>query len=280
MADPAAAPAQRRAAVLGSPIAHSLSPVLHRAAYDALGLDWSYDAVEVTEAGLAGFLAGLGPEWVGLSLTMPLKSAVVPLLVERASDAVITAAVNTVVLEERGPVGYNTDVRGVVTAVQEHAQDRLTTASSATVLGAGATARSVVAALEALGLTDAVAVARRPEATAELRLTAEASGVRLRVVPWDAGAAHLDADLVVSTVPRGVADPLAAEVSAHPRGALLDVVYDGWPGGLAQRWQERGGLLVPPLAMLLHQAARQVELMTGLPAPVAAMSAALDTLGR
>ncbi len=281
MADPRPARAAgRRAAVLGSPIAHSLSPVLHRAAYEALGLDWTYDAVEVTEPELAGFLAGLGPEWVGLSLTMPLKSAVIPLLDARGSDAVITGAVNTVVREGQGLVGYNTDVRGVVHAVQQYAQDRLTTGSTATILGAGATARSVVAALEPLGLTDAVVVARRPEATSELRLIAEGVGVRLRIAPWDTHATHLDADLVVSTVPRGVTDRLGDSVPPHPRGALLDVVYDGWPAAFTRAWQDQGGLVVPPLAMLLHQAARQVELMTGQAAPLAAMAAALDAYGR
>ena len=267
----------RRAAVLGSPIGHSLSPALHRAAYEVLDLDWSYDAIEVTQEDLPGFLAGLGPEWAGLSLTMPLKTAVLPLLADRASYAVLTGAVNTVVFTDHGPVGYNTDVRGVVTAVQEAARERLTTASTATILGAGATARSVLAALEPLGPTDAVVVARRPEATADLRLTAEGAGVRLRVVPWDDAPAHLHADLVVSTVPAGVADGIVDAVPAHPRGPLLDVVYAGWPTALARAWQAHGGVLVNPLAMLLHQAAGQVELMTGLPAPVDAMRAALPT---
>src|SRR5688572_28400212 len=99
-----------RCAVLGSPIEHSLSAELHRAAYVELGLDWRYDAVEVDEAGLAGFLDGLGPEWRGLSLTMPLKRAVVPLLDEVRDRAVEAGAANTVLLGEGRRVGHNTDV--------------------------------------------------------------------------------------------------------------------------------------------------------------------------
>jgi len=105
---------RRRCAVLGSPIAHSLSPVLHRAAYDALGLDWSYDAVEVSEDGLPGFLDGLDGSWRGLSLTMPLKRTVVPLLDEMSARAAQARAANTVVLDAGRRVGHNTDIPGAV----------------------------------------------------------------------------------------------------------------------------------------------------------------------
>ncbi len=264
----------RRAAVLGRPIAHSLSPVLHRAAYAALGLAWSYDAIELDTAGLPAFLSGLGPEWAGLSLTMPLKAAVLPLLAERSSSVVLTGSANTVVLTERGPVGSNTDVAGIVEALRTDAPERLATARTATLLGGGATARSALAALDALDLRDASVVVRRPEAADDLRRLAEAAGVRLRVAPWADAAAHLDADLVISTVPAGVADSLVADLgNAH--GVLLDVVYAPWPSPLVADWQRRGGQVVPGHAMLLHQAAHQVELMTGQPAPLAAMRAAL-----
>ena len=110
---------RRRCAVLGSPIAHSLSPVLHRAAYDALGLDWSYDAVEVSEDGLPGFLDGLDGSWRGLSLTMPLKRTVVPLLDEMSARAAQARAANTVVLDAGRRVGHNTDIPGAVAAIRE-----------------------------------------------------------------------------------------------------------------------------------------------------------------
>lgn len=272
--------------MLGSPIAHSLSPALHRAAYRELDLPWRYDAVEVTAAGLAGFLAGCGPDWVGLSLTMPLKAAVLPLLAERSSSVVLTGSANTVVWgrDGAGPVGSNTDVVGMVEAVQGGAGGALATARTATVLGSGATARSALAALDALAIRTATVVARRAGETADLRRLAEAVGVSLRVLPWDRAGEALGSDLVVSTVPAGVADDLAAVVDGDaadgaPRpvrlGVLLDVVYDPWPSALVAAWRRRGAVVVPGQEMLLHQAAHQVELMTGSPAPVAAMRAAL-----
>ncbi|MGB8652666.1 MAG: shikimate dehydrogenase, partial [Mycobacteriales bacterium] len=137
-----------RAAVLGSPIGHSLSPVLHRAAYAALGLqDWTYDAIEVLPEGLASFLDGLGPEWAGLSLTMPLKQAVLPLLTSASELVGITGAANTVVLRDGERVGHNTDVEGMVAALREAG---VASCDRAAVIGAGATAASALAALHEL----------------------------------------------------------------------------------------------------------------------------------
>lgn len=140
-----------RAAVLGSPIAHSLSPVLHNAAYRALGLDdWEYGRFELDEAGLPDFLAGLAPgTWAGFSLTMPLKRAVIPLLDEVSETALAVDAVNTLVFEADGRrTGDNTDVLGLVAALRERGIERV---PSAAVLGAGATASSALAALARLG---------------------------------------------------------------------------------------------------------------------------------
>jgi shikimate dehydrogenase len=268
----------RRAAVLGSPVAHSLSPALHRAAYAALGLPWTYGAVEVTEPELPGFLAGLGPEWVGLSLTMPLKAAVLPLLAEQSSSVVLTGCANTVLTTPDGLLGRNTDVLGIVEALRDQVGGRVATAGTATILGGGATGRSALVALDGLGVRDAVAVVRRPEAVGNLRELAEACGVMLHVEPWARVGAHLGADLVISTVPAGAADPLVADLPAAVRGTLLDVVYAPWPSPLVRGWAARGGEVVPGQVMLLHQAALQVALMTGRDAPVEAMRAALPDL--
>src|ERR1700727_3070698 len=109
-----------KAAVLGTPIAHSLSPALHRAAYRELGLDdWSYDLVECDEADLAGYLGSRGPDWAGLSLTMPLKRTVLPLLDHVDQLAAATGGANTVVFRPDGRYGYNTDVQGIVDALTE-----------------------------------------------------------------------------------------------------------------------------------------------------------------
>ncbi len=265
-----ASPARRRAAVLGHPIEHSLSPVLHRAAYAALGLDWGYDRVDVTADGLAAFLDSLDGSWVGLSLTMPLKDAVLPLLDEVDPVAAATGAVNTVLLQDGRRRGVNTDVGGLVAALDEKGAGP----GPSVVLGAGATARSAVAALAARGAATVSAYARRPEAAEDLRRTADAVGVPLEVLAWAGAAAGLTADVVVSTVPVGAADPLAASVPSAP-GTLLDVVYDPWPTPLAAAWAAQGGRVASGLDLLLHQAVLQVRLMTGRDAPVAAMRAAL-----
>ncbi|MEU9377901.1 shikimate dehydrogenase [Streptomyces sp. NPDC048255] len=268
---------RRRAAVLGSPIAHSLSPLLHSAAYVALGLDhWSYGRFEVDERGLPGFVARLGGRsgsvWAGLSLTMPLKRAVIPLLDELTGRAASVGAVNTVI---RGPsgrlTGDNTDIPGMVAALRERG---VTQVESATVLGAGATAASAIAALAEVCSGPVTVFARVPGRAAELRGWGERLGVDVRTARWEHADRALSAPLVISTTPKGAADGFAGVVPAAP-GVLFDVVYDPWPTALAAAWAGRGGSVLGGLDLLVHQAARQVELMTGHSrAPLAAMRAA------
>ena len=260
----AASSGPRRAAVLGRPIAHSLSPVLHRAAYEALGLDWRYDAIDVGAAELAGFVAGLGPEWVGLSLTMPLKEAALPLLSTSSELVALTGAANTVLLDSGRPVGDNTDVPGMVAALAEAG---VTRCASAVVLGSGSTARSALAALAQLGSPHVTLVSRSEPAAAIA--VADRLGLRLDPVSWQPDPLP-GAELVISAVPPGAADGFASYVGDV--GVLLDVVYDPWPTPLAQGC---GGVVVPGTALLLHQAAAQVRLMTGREAPVEAVREAL-----
>ena len=252
-ADPA-----RRAAVLGSPIGHSLSPVLHRAAYEHLGLvGWTYEAYDVAEPGLAGFLAGLDPSWVGLSLTMPLKAAVLPLL-DAASPMVETVgAANTVLLRDGKRVGENTDVPGMAAALAAHGVGPV---DRAVVLGGGATARSALAALSTL--TDSVrAYVRDPARHQGLHSVAAATGVDLQVEPWTRAGEGLGAPLVVSTTPAGATDGLVARVPLTV-GTLFEVLYDPWPSPLAAAWQARRAAVVDGLDLLVHQAVLQVLLMT------------------
>ncbi|MFI9346207.1 shikimate dehydrogenase [Streptomyces sp. NPDC052773] len=260
----------RRAAVLGSPIAHSLSPVLHRAAYAELGLtDWTYDRFDVDEQALPGFVEGLGPEWAGLSVTMPLKRAVIPLLDEISDTAASVDAVNTVVFHEDGRrTGDNTDIPGMVAALAEHGIDKV---DGAAVLGAGATASSALAALARI-CTGEIAVYVRSEArAAEMRQWAERLDVQVRIVDWARAEQALRAPLVIATTPAGATDALAAAIPERP-AALFDVLYDPWPTTLAARWSAYGGAVVSGLDLLVHQAVLQVEQMTGrAPAPVAAM---------
>ena len=252
-----------KAAVLGSPVAHSLSPVLHRAAYAHLRLDWTYDALECREPDLAALVAGLGREWAGLSLTMPLKAAVLPLL-DAADEATgLAGAANTLLLREGRRVGANTDVPGMVAALAERgvpSPDGVR--GRALVVGAGATARSALVALALAGYHAVDLVARRPEATSGLARVAEQVGTEIVVHPWPAGGALLGAAVVVATVPAGAADLLAGQVPGSP-GTLFDVVYSPWPTPLAAAWSAAGGLVVGGLDLLVHQAVGQVLLMTG-----------------
>ncbi len=231
-----------RAAVLGSPIAHSLSPALHRAAYRWLGLDWSYQAVECTESELAALLDRCSAEgdWAGLSLTMPLKTAALGLVdtVDRVAE--LTSAVNTVVFAAGRRDGANTDVPGLVAALAERG---VRAPRSVAVLGGGATARSAVAALAELGVAEVTAYLRRPEASADLAETGRRCGVTVRLAPWAEAAGGLGADLVISTAPAGAADPLADCRPGPPGGAdgrrLPTLAHPAGPG--LERGRRRGG---------------------------------------
>jgi|SRR4051794_2917937 shikimate dehydrogenase len=259
------------AAVLGSPVAHSLSPVLHNAAYAALGLaDWSYGLHECREPELAGFVDGLGPEWAGLSLTMPLKRVTLDVAEEVDELAGAVGAANTLVLTGRR-TAYNTDVVGIGATLGD-------VSGRAVVLGAGGTAQSALAALREAGIGDVTVLVRDLGRTAELRDTAERLCVAPRIVaaladPAVASAELVGADVVISTLPPGGADALV------PPGAgavVLDVVYAPWPTPFAAAALAAGAGVRSGLEMLLHQAVAQVELMTGKPGPVAAMRTALD----
>ena len=259
-------------AVLGSPIAHSLSPALHPAAYDALGLaGWRYRAIECAAPELADVLRALDAEGLaGVSLTMPLKQAVMPMLTRVEALAAEVGGANTVVFGDRPGEwsGFNTDVPGIADALAG-----IVVSESATVLGAGATAASAVVALASLEVRHVVVRARRPAAAAELVALAAGRGLVIDVEPWPEA---LDAELVVSTVPAGAADALAGSVGEVGGRVLFDVVYAPWPTPLAAAWSAGGGTVVGGLELLIAQAARQVTLMTGRDAPVQAMRAAVD----
>ena len=263
-----------KAAVLGSPISHSLSPVLHRAAYRALGLTaWTYDAIECDEASLGGLLNGCGPEWAGLSLTMPLKRAVLPLLDK--ADPLVTdvGGANTVIFAAGARHGHNTDVPGMITAL---AAAGVTGSGPVLILGAGATACSALAALRGLGAADVTVAVRDPARAADLEAAAGRLGVPVRLADFGGeppaspgGRWHL----LISTVPAQAADSYAERILRGDLvpSAVLDVVYHPWPTRLAAAAERTGAALVLGFELLLHQAARQVELMTARAAPTAAM---------
>lgn len=261
MADEQTDTSPRRLAVLGSPIAHSKSPALHRAAYRALGLDWQYDAIEVRAGELASFIAGLGPEWRGLSLTMPLKQDVIPQLTELDRVASATTAANTVLFgradDRRTLTGFNTDVTGLVRAL---ADAGITRATHVTLLGAGATARSALVAAAELGAEWVEVIVRTPSKAQPLVDLGHGIGLIVTVADLSSiGSAERQTDLVISTLPGGPV--LAAEFPAELRrhAMLFDVSYSPWPSALARSWEAAGGTVRSGLGMLLHQALIQVR---------------------
>jgi shikimate dehydrogenase len=263
-----------RAAVLGRPIGHSLSPVLHRAAYRALGLTrWSYEAIDCGENDLPGVLAARASGWAGFSCTMPLKRVVLSVADEVQPLAAAVGAANTLTAREQGGwLASTTDVTGIVSALTE----RAVSPAAVAVLGAGGTAQAALAALADLGIRRVEVLVRDTARTQDLRATAARVGVEVTVARLDCESPALRADLVISTLPPGAADPLAAcrWTSAQ---ALLDAVYDPWPTALSAAFEAAGAEVVSGALMLLHQACAQVELMTGRRAPVDAMRTALRT---
>jgi len=264
-----------RCGVLGDPVEHSLSPVLHRAGYAETGLDWAYDAHRVPAGGLAAFLSGLGDEWRGLSVTMPLKREALAAAAGAGEVARRAGAANTLVRRNGGWWAENTDVPGAVAALRERTDRPL---GSATILGGGATATSTGLALVDLGV-ERLAVAVRDEARAAetvAALRAHPHGPHVRVVPLAASEA-LACDVVVSTVPpEAQTSDLVARCADVP--VVFEVLYEPWPTPLATDvLASSGRVLVSGLDLLVHQAVLQFELFTGTPAPAAAMRTAGET---
>ena len=257
------------AAVLGRPVTHSLSPVLHRAAYAALGLDWTYTAIDCGASDLAAVIASRA-DWAGLSCTMPLKHAALQ-FADRATElAEAVGAANTLLPTESGWLADNTDVVGLSGALTEAGVRPV----SATVLGAGGTAQAAVAALAGFGLTECRVLVRDPARTQALHRTADAVGVQLTVGALSVLDPGLETGLVVSTLPPGAGDAIASG-PWHREQTVVDVVYAPWPTRLAAGAQAAGATVIGGAQMLLHQAGEQVRLMTGRPAPLSAMRAAL-----
>ncbi|GAA1169511.1 shikimate dehydrogenase [Nesterenkonia xinjiangensis] len=270
-----------RAAVLGHPIGHSLSPALHGAAYRLLGVDIDYSRRDVDLSGLPRFLAteGADQDWVGWSVTMPLKAAMVSHMDTVSARVETLGVLNTVVHGPDGMHGENTDVDGIVTALGEAGlRTGATDQGRFGVIGAGSTAAAALAAAAELGFQEVRSYARSPQRAQALHPVAEALGLRLRLLPLGRLGGDLAGDelaAVVSTLPPRAADEVAPGLPRLPQNvALLDVAYDPWPSVLAGAWERAGGQVVSGLAMLLHQAVRQVERFTvGSSRPAASLSA-------
>jgi shikimate dehydrogenase len=265
-------------AVIGSPIGHSLSPVLHRAGFDALRLSgWTYEAIDCDDVALPGLVGSLGQDWVGLSVTMPCKAAAATVADRRSARVELLGAANTLLRKGSGWFADNTDIDGVIGALRARGVDR---PGSVLVLGGGGTAASAVAAIGEMGADRVVIATRRPAGRAAAAGVASRVGLPVAGCEFTTRALTEEAkaaDLVISAVPAGVADPYA-NVFADVR-VLLDVVYHPWPTALAAAGRT-GRTTVTGLDMLLHQAVRQFESFTGAPAPVTAMRDALGAAAK
>ena len=245
-----------RAAVLGKPISHSLSPVLHLAAYAQLELSHTYDAIELDEQGFPNFISQLDDQWLGFSLTMPLKEVAFLVADEISEIAKLTSSMNTLVFRE-GLFADNTDVYGISQCIREATAKPKT----ALVIGAGATARSAIAALSGLNVASVVVLARNQIKAASCIDLGNTLGITIDTTEQISDSLFAT-DLVINTTPSGVADQYVESLSLA-KGVLLDVVYSPWPTELAKKWTTKNLTVIPGYEMLLHQAVRQVELMTG-----------------
>lgn len=272
---------RRRCAVVGHPVHHSLSPVMHQAAYEALSLDWTYEALDVPADGLPELVRGLEPAWRGLSVTAPHKRDALTLADTTDEVAAGVGVANTLVLDGAGAVrAHNTDVPGAVAAL---AARGVPSVERVRILGGGATATSMAVAAASTGARWLELCVRDPARAEAARLVAEGLGLTVVVrpldAPIDAGAAD-PVDLLVSTVPAGAVQERADDLAAGAE-VVFDVVYDPWPTPLARAAQEAGRTVVTGLDLLAHQAVLQVRLMCGAEVPVEVLrAAAVDELDR
>ncbi|MCU1414084.1 MAG: shikimate dehydrogenase [Microbacteriaceae bacterium] len=245
-----------RLAVLGSPIAHSKSPALHRAAYEALGLDWQYDAIDVTTDALADFVETRGADWRGLSLTMPLKRAVLPLLGTLDEFTELTGGANTLLFRDGVRHGFNTDVIGAIDALVAAG---IGSVDGVRILGGGATAASMVVAVARLGAKRLALAVRSPDRAGAIIALCERLDLPLELEDLGAASAEWTPDLVVSTLPNGTGFVLAP----IPGVALFDVAYEPWPTTVAAPWLAAGLTVIPGIELLLRQAVAQVRIFVG-----------------
>jgi shikimate dehydrogenase len=255
----------RRCGVIGSPIAHSLSPVLHRAAYRRLDLDWEYDAYEVTEPELDAFIENtLIEHWRGLSVTMPLKRPARYLCDQVDDLAERLDAVNTIVIDDqplsRTMVGYNTDVGGFIDAFGENGVDFI---GEILVVGGGATAASAMAAVRRMGGYRATIAVRNPQKAQFVADVAYGYGLETKVVSLADIDKIAPAEVIVSTIPADAQGAYADALVERAR-VVFDVVYDPWRTPLIEAAERAGKTVIGGFDLLLHQAGRQVELMTGV----------------
>jgi len=247
--------ASKRFEVWGSPIGHSKSPQLHRAAYDALGLDWDYRAVEVTTEQLADSFHTLPSTVGGLSLTMPLKEGILSLVSDRRGPVDLLHAANTVVRSDDEWWLDNTDWWGAARVLSDHGG---VSGDTVWMLGAGATARAVVYALSTLDPAKLVLVVRSPERARVTEVLAQTLALPVEVAVMSDVPAE-PPQWVISTLPGGVVAEIPGLDAVAGSSTLFDIAYDPWPSALGAVWEAEGSRVISGLEMLVYQALAQIR---------------------
>jgi len=261
------------AGVIGWPIGHSLSPVIHNAAYEALGLDWVYVALPVAPGAVGPALSGLEAlGFAGANVTMPHKETVASSLEALSDDASLLRAVNTIHVTPSGLVGHNTDAPGFGRFLERDAGFDAA-GTCALLFGAGGAARACALALARAGAARIVVALREPVRAAALIATLDDLDTAVEAVRFE-DAPGTRPDLIVNATPLGAH---GEAVPLPPVGAstvAVDLLYRPASTPLQTEVRAAGGVAFGGLGLLLHQAALAIELWTGQPAPLEAMSAA------
>jgi shikimate dehydrogenase len=265
--------ATRVAGIIGDPVAHSLSPAIHNAAFAACGLDWVYVAFPVPRGqGAAAVAAVAHLGLAGLNVTMPHKADAAAACDQLTPDASVLGSVNTVINTPQGLLGDSTDGPGFLASLVEEGVE--VAGKRVLLLGAGGAARAVVLALGRAG-AEVVVAARRPEpGTAAALLAPGARAVPLPVAPEEVSAAAV----VVNATPLGMAgeDPPLDARRLDPSQVVVDLVYHPAETPLLAAARARGARAVGGLGMLVHQAALSFTAWTGHEAPLPVMKAAAE----
>jgi shikimate dehydrogenase len=260
-----------KAAVLGSPISHSLSPLLHNSAYEQLGFTGRYEAIEVNAGGLAKFMDGRDETWTGFSLTMPLKEEAVTYAQHVDELAKRINSANTLYRDGGAWRASSTDVLGFSQALKSH---RIDIKGHVVILGAGATARAAAAACD--GVAGHITVINRSLS----RVPGMSDAVlesELSFLNWDDLGVLSDADLVISTAPAGVTDSI--ELPKKTSAPFFEALYKPWPTPASALWASRGGTVIDGLDLLIHQAIAQISIFSGAAFDISAMYTQLRSVG-
>ena len=262
-----------KAAVLGSPISHSLSPLLHTVAYQELGIESEYTAIEIKSGKLSSFLSTCNEKWTGFSLTMPLKEEVLQCVSKVSPLSARIRSANTLVQSQGQWSATSTDVSGFQQVLAAHEFDAR---GEVLIIGAGATARAAAAACD--GIADRITVMNRSLSRVEaISNSVEISD--LEFVGWQDFGALEYADLIISTVPQGVTDSLVPTFPTNSSAVFFDVLYKPWPTPALRAWSASGAPIIDGLDLLIHQAIDQVAIFSGEKFDRASMAAVMRTHG-